>query len=288
MLKKLFFILFVCLSFNAFAQQETNIYFDFNKHELTPDAMLAINKIFFNKRVSTVSIYGHTDQLGTDEYNQQLSIKRATAVKDYMVLSGIDSARITIVKGLGETQPAINDLDSISRMANRRVTIVTVYEGAGAPTTSSASSPVTPPASRPQRMEKLIDEIKDPATKTGENIILKNINFYGGRHVFLPQAYPPLQELLEVMQKIPTLEIEIQGHICCQVGDVDGVDEETGEPVLSVNRAKAVYDYLVQKGIKKNRMSYKGFGHKYPIIQVERNEADATVNRRVEIKIIKK
>jgi outer membrane protein OmpA-like peptidoglycan-associated protein len=283
--------LFLITSITAFAQQESVIYFDFNKHELTDEAKQVINKIFFNKKVMSVAIYGHTDQFGSDEYNEALSLRRANTVKQYMISNGTDSNIISIVKGLGEKQLINTDTAAVLRKANRRVSIVAVYEGT--PRTAKVDTALYPPTStyqqpKRQQKEKLIDELKDTTIKAGQNIVLRNINFYGGRHVFLPQAFPPLQDLLEAMQKIPTLEIEIQGHICCQLGEEDGVDEETGEPVLSVNRAKAVYEFLLKKGINKNRMSYKGFGHKYPIIKVERNEEDATTNRRVEIKIIKK
>jgi outer membrane protein OmpA-like peptidoglycan-associated protein len=186
-------------------------------------------------------------------------------------------------------------MDAVSRRANRRVIIVidedvasknTAVPNNAIPNTSRVID--TNSGARPLLKEKLLDEIKDSATKVGQNIILRNINFYGGRHAFLPQAYSPLQELLETMQKIPTLEIEIQGHICCIIGEGDGMDIDAGDPYLSVNRARAVYNFLALKGIDKSRMSYKGFGHKYPLIPNERTEEDAITNRRVEIKIIKK
>jgi outer membrane protein OmpA-like peptidoglycan-associated protein len=192
--------------------------------------------------------------------------------------------------------PAIDKLDAVSRQSNRRVVIITSYEVSTADSVIMeqpvAGNPVKPgsPAnnSRKPVKENLITEITDTSTRAGDNIILKNINFYGGRHDFLPQAYTPLDELLQVMQQIPTLQIEIQGHICCTDGEQDGLDLDTGEPFLSFNRARAVYDYLVEKGIDKKRMTYRGFGHKFPIIEFERSEDERTTNRRVEIKIIKK
>lgn len=154
--------------------------------------------------------------------------------------------------------------------------------------TSATVGKPNAPVVKEQKHEKLIEDIKDKSTKEGEHIVLRHINFYGGRHAFLPQSYPALDDLLETMQKVPTLQIEIQGHICCQEGEGDQIDFDSGEPVLSVTRAKAVYDFLLENGIDKKRMSYKGLAHKFPIIAKEANEEEATVNRRVEIKIIKK
>ena len=124
----------------------------------------------------------------------------------------------------------------------------------------------------------------------GQTLVLKNINFYGGRHSFLPRSLPVLEELLEVMNANPDLVIEIQGHICCRIGLAeDGEDYDAGgEKRLSINRAKAVMDFLESNGISANRMSYKGFAGTQPLINPELTEDDRTANRRVEIRIVKK
>jgi outer membrane protein OmpA-like peptidoglycan-associated protein len=69
-----------------------------------------------------VDVYGHTDSTGSDAYNQTLSERRATAVADYLVSRGVQSARLG-TRGYGESQPiASNDTDA-GRAANRRVEI---------------------------------------------------------------------------------------------------------------------------------------------------------------------
>ena len=57
------------------------------------------------------------------------------------------------------------------------------------------------------------------------NIVLNNVNFIGGRHILLPTSIPILENILETMKKYPTLEVEIQGHICCAAykRTIDGV-----------------------------------------------------------------
>jgi len=306
-MKKCLLSLLVLVSIWCKAQDTTIVYFDFDKYDITDKALTALDKILAKKNLANAVIYGHTDQLGSTAYNDQLSVKRATAIKNYFVASGISEEKITVVQGFGKTMPVINKLDASSRQANRRVIIITQYEAPkvpvivteppkkqepAAPIQQETPKAETPPAPRePVRKtikEDLITAIADTATRAGDNIVLNNINFFGGRHVFLPQAYAPLEELLQVMQTFPTLEIEIQGHICCQAGDGDGLDIDTNEPFLSFNRAKAVYQYLVDKGIDRKRMKYKGYGHKFPIIATEKNEAERTTNRRVEIKILKK
>jgi flagellar motor protein MotB len=99
---------------------------------------------------------------------------------------------------------------------------------------------------------------------------------------------PVLEKLLSTMQANPNLKVEIQGHVCCMDGEDDGFDYDSNDQHLSVNRARAVYDYLVEHGIEKKRLSYKGFGHSRPKIKVENTPEEEQVNRRVEIFVIEK
>jgi outer membrane protein OmpA-like peptidoglycan-associated protein len=69
-----------------------------------------------------LSIHGHTDDIGSTEYNQQLSEHRARAVKDYIVSAGIDPDIIAI-RGYGKSSPLAKGRDDASRAKNRRVEI---------------------------------------------------------------------------------------------------------------------------------------------------------------------
>jgi len=69
-----------------------------------------------------LAIYGYTDDVGSAEYNQQLSVRRAKAVEDYLVQSGIDPTIITI-KGYGKTSPLVPGTSAAARAKNRRVEI---------------------------------------------------------------------------------------------------------------------------------------------------------------------
>ena len=69
-----------------------NIYFDFDKATFKTESYTELNKLeamLVQNRGMTVEIAGHTDAIGTKEYNQQLSLKRAQAVKDYLTKKGI-------------------------------------------------------------------------------------------------------------------------------------------------------------------------------------------------------
>lgn len=97
--------------------------FDFDKADIRADARPVLDEaaavLRQEGRISIVTA-GHTDSRGSEEYNQKLSLRRAGAVKDFLVKGGVDAARIG-VEGYGESNPvASNDTDD-GRAQNRRV-----------------------------------------------------------------------------------------------------------------------------------------------------------------------
>jgi outer membrane protein OmpA-like peptidoglycan-associated protein len=97
--------------------------FDFDKSNIRADARPildeAISTLKQYKEI-TLSVEGHTDSIGTEAYNQKLSMRRAKAVADYLAKGGIDPQRMT-EKGLGESQPVASNDTAEGRAQNRRV-----------------------------------------------------------------------------------------------------------------------------------------------------------------------
>ena len=93
-----------------------------------------------------------------------------------------------------------------------------------------------------------------------------------------PESTAELLKLVEIMQQNPTIKIEISGH-------TDNIGSDEHNYILSENRAKAVYDFLVANGVNKDRMTYKGYGKTKPIDTNDTEEGRAN-NRRTEFKII--
>lgn len=100
-----------------------NIFFDFNETILKSESYLELDRMYNflkdNPEI-TVEISGYTDNVGTDEYNQSLSLARAKTVKDYLVDKGISSVRITS-KGYGKSNPVATNETDEGRQLNRRV-----------------------------------------------------------------------------------------------------------------------------------------------------------------------
>ncbi len=97
--------------------------FDFDKATIRADARPVLDeaaRVLKEESAIAIVVEGHTDAVGTESYNQALSIRRATAVRDYLAAQGIDRSRMTVT-GFGETKPvASNDTDE-GRAQNRRV-----------------------------------------------------------------------------------------------------------------------------------------------------------------------
>lgn len=99
------------------------VLFGFNKSDLSPEAKANLDKLVtvLNTYPDTdIEIQGHTDSKGTEEYNQTLSVKRATTVVNYLASKQIASARMT-TKGFGETAPKYDNETEDGRAQNRRV-----------------------------------------------------------------------------------------------------------------------------------------------------------------------
>lgn len=127
-----------------------------------------------------------------------------------------------------------------------------------------------------------------PITSEGPTL-LANVFFDLGKSTLRPESNIELNKLYEFLVKNPTLKIEIGGH-------TDTRGDDKANLTLSNDRAKAVYDYVVAKGIDSKRMTYKGYGETKTIVSdaeiaklasEEAKEAAHQSNRRTEYKIIK-
>jgi outer membrane protein OmpA-like peptidoglycan-associated protein len=269
-----FVLLFYITGYN---QNSFIVRFGFSKYNLSETTRSALDSFLLAEKQNLpafiVQLNGHCDAIGSDSYNNKLSKQRVAAVKKYLLSNGVESGNICDEIGHGKKQPLNENKTKEERQLNRRVEvsfskiIVTYAPG----------------------VISLTDKLADSTTTAGTNIILHNINFFGGMHQFLPESEPMLEELLEAMLSNPKLVIRVEGHICCQEFNGDGMDGETGINNLSEARAKAVMDYLLTNGIESKRISFKGLGHSAPIYPYpEQSEEEKTQNRRVEIKIISK
>ena len=123
-------------------------------------------------------------------------------------------------------------------------------------------------------------DIKLKNIAVGQSIVLKNIFFDFNKSTLRKESENEIAQLTKLLTDIPTMKIEISGH-------TDSYGSDTYNKTLSHQRAKAVYDRLIQNGIKADRLTFMGFGEEKPI---DTNETDAgrQMNRRTEFKITAK
>ena len=102
-----------------------NVLFDFDKTAIKPDGAKVLDRLIAflkENRDSKVELEGHTDSVGSDQYNQGLSERRAASVRDYVVKGGVDRGRIS-TRGFGESKPIADNKTADGRAKNRRVEI---------------------------------------------------------------------------------------------------------------------------------------------------------------------
>ena len=102
-----------------------HVLFDFDKTAIKPDGAKILDRLiaFLKENPDKkVDLEGHTDWVGTDQYNQGLSERRAASVKDYVTKRGVDAGRIS-TRGFGESKPMADNKTRDGRAKNRRVEV---------------------------------------------------------------------------------------------------------------------------------------------------------------------
>lgn len=143
---------------------------------------------------------------------------------------------------------------------------------------------VVPKSEATLEEEKLVTsavEIRTAPVNTsfaiGNTITLGDVNFTTGAHHILAVAFPTLDSLTAFLKKEPETIVHIHGHTDSVGSDADNLD-------LSLRRAQAVRDYLIQNGVAAERITFRGYGESLPKVSND-TEENRALNRRVEIEI---
>ncbi|MBL7111082.1 MAG: PD40 domain-containing protein [Bacteroidales bacterium] len=131
-----------------------------------------------------------------------------------------------------------------------------------------------------ERIHPYLKDIPLQPIKIGERIILKNVFFEYNKHDLKNESRIELNKVVKLMNENPTLVVELSGH-------TDNTGTAEYNQALSENRAISVRNFLIEKGIDENRMTFKGYGLTMPIATNNTEEGRA-INRRTELKILEK
>ena len=194
-----------------------------NSAELTPQGQLLLDSAaagLLRRAGVKTEIRGHTDDVGSDTYNLELSKRRAEAVKAYLVGKGVAEADLSAV-GLGEMQHIAANDSAEGREQNRRVTL--------------------------QVLGAVCEE------RASEDLILRGVTFTTGSAKLTPSDRLVLDSAVAYLKARPASSVEVRGH-------TDDVGNDDANMRLSQARAESVRDYLVANGIEAGRLTANGYG----------------------------
>jgi OOP family OmpA-OmpF porin len=219
---------------------------------------LAVLGVYMNKYPDTTAVIeGHSDNVGTSEFNRKLSLERAQGMMDYLVTDHkINPSRLS-VRGYGETRPVADNSTKEGQQANRRI------EAVIACVTDVAGLKVAP-ARMTIAMEMEFDPYKSDVD---------------------PSSYDGLNEVAKFMKANPSVTATVEGHAGKYLGV--GHDKVRVNPKLAMDisklRAQKVVDYLVDKGgIARSRLSTEAYGQTEQVSYGTTLDGQAE-NRRVNI-----
>jgi outer membrane protein OmpA-like peptidoglycan-associated protein len=248
-----------CFSFG----QNLNIFFDVNKYELSDEHKAQLNEII-SKNVAITCIKGYADSTGTLEFNKNLSRKRAEEVFKYLRKStGIK----IFPEYLGEQHPAGKEL-----YFDRRVEIC--FEE------NKLVDSV-----KPVESNIVADQKKDSIPT--EKYELSNIYFVPDKAIIEPWSFYAVDDAAKYLKRFPNCKFEIIGHVNNVMPPSLANNPKAYEPIqkLSEERAKAVYDLLVERDIPADNLTHKGVGNTQMVFKNPKNDEEKRKNMRVEILI---
>lgn len=289
----IFIVCCVFLSLSVVAQDQFSVYFDSNKFTLTTKESARLSEwAKAHAGAKVLGAHGFCDEDGSSGMNDTLAKNRVQSI--YQLLQNQIQFRADFSsRSFGELHQM-----STNKAENRRVTLFYLQqkdlsrenELLGLPTPApevAEPKPIIPyPAQlvfeNPDGSKTTFELNQDfmqtvTAAKVGDKIKLNDLNFVINTFMVENRSKAKLYELLLVMQRNLELKIEIHGHLCCMPSDKQD---------LSSQRAKAIKNFLLMKGIDENRVTYKGFGSSQPLFPIpEKDESQRAANRRVEIVI---
>lgn len=293
LMKISFLTLLVTIStFNSLFSQQNSIgkdtllvFYDTGSHVISIEQEKQLKGYLSDQKPLKITVVGYADYVGSTNSNNELALKRAKYLQEFLLQRELADTIIISTKGempkpkyFNETEGNSNDRKSVCYLSYSN-NLIFRKEVSITEVDSLVSS-----SNNIELIRKL---------QVGESTVLINILFYLGKAVIIPSSFPELQTLHDVLVDNPNLKIEIKGHVCCGV-----VYEDTeGNPspiqsdynmTLSLNRASAIKNYLVVKGIHSDRVLVKGMGFLEPLYYPEKNESHRQLNRRIELIVLEK
>lgn len=239
------------------------VHFDFDRSTLRPADAAALAGA--HPGADSLLILGYTDTVGSNGYNLRLSRLRAEATRTALLKTLLPAPPIRL-DPRGENNALPGD-DSLSR----RVEVIVFYQVKDTPVIVRAP-PVDTPKARP-------DDEPDTAFS------LNNINFIANTPVLTDAAREAMPHAVAILRTYKDRYLEIDGF-CNQPGPpLKSTDILF---ILSIKRAKYIYDYLIEQGFDSTHLRYKGMGNASPMVSHPTTKQEMDQNMRVQIRVFRK
>lgn len=264
-MKILFLFLTCSIGFYSFSQEKFSVYFDIDKSTLSSEEELKLHT-FLQNEIDLIEVVAYCDTTGVISYNDVLAGKRLNTILGFLSTNDAFESR-----SLGERHEFKNEELKDQRRVDILYYKVEVIEEVVEERVEEVIVEETKPIEEVPSDLKLFME--DPGQK--EVVIQTTILFYNRSGMYLPESQEELHQLYLFMKKNPEVTAHIRGHICCN--PYIEWDE------ISQARARTVAIYLIENGINKERITFKGYGTSLPFRSPERTEEDRKLNRRVDV-----
>lgn len=285
---------FILISQTHMAQQVFSLYFESDAFILTKSEQSKLDEwLKDNKESKILSMNGFTDSDGSEGYNDTLSAKRVhfvyEKIKDKIKIRNdfkkLHFGKLHQQSNIKEENRCVTIFYLTADELSKENILITENDTLieNIPTKPAIEYPnfivINNPDGSKTEMDLNADWMRKLGeTPVGEKLVMENVEFYINTFAIVKESRPRLFELLYAMILHPDLKIEIGGHICCITKDHRN---------LSNDRAKSIKNFLIQYGIAKERITFKGYGSTMPIYPIpENNESERAANRRVEITVL--
>ena len=243
-------------------------------HKFTLDVLDSVVTILNENKEITLSIegYAYVDE-GNDTICKYLSLNRALFVRDAILGRGIDSARITSIKAMGQWKPGKKDHYKINNDRHCRVELLMIYP-----------PPPKPPVIADRDQDGIPDAVDSCADQFGyaenKGCPLKDVYlvlFEHGQSYISPSGFTVSDKILNLLRQNPSYTIKIGGHASKQEGTKFVTDK------ISEERADIIYRYLLSRNISAARIdAVTSYGKSKPV-NAQRNPKEIEENACAEV-----
>lgn len=257
--------------------------------EESTGAVATLGGLFTNERIDDTvrSLFLHKERefLSEDVYQTVATLYEPQVVNDFgrplVNTAGWDSITGTFIAQGGEQYITLGNFNTVERSGFTEPDSLTrLLPGAYyyIDNVKVECLNCTPPEADDLNVDSTYLTAEQPSFSVGSTFVMKEIYFEFDKSTLLQQSFFELMKLMALLDTYPEMCIQICGH-------TDGKGSDSYNQRLSENRAKAVVDYLLSKGVSEKRLQYKGYGKSMPLDTNDTEEGRAK-NRRVEFKII--